>query len=142
MLAMTYGYIYVGKVAIGENQNQVVKAFIEAEAYDGPSLLLCYSHCIAHGINMTRGYDEQKNAVASGHWPLYRYNPDLILQDKNPLTIDSKDPTMSLAEYALKENRYSVLNRLQPEVSEKLLAGAQKNVEAKIKLLKKLAGVE
>jgi pyruvate-ferredoxin/flavodoxin oxidoreductase len=120
----------------------VVKAFIEAEAYDGPSLLLCYSHCIAHGINMTKGYDEQKNAVASGHWPLYRYNPDLILQDKNPLTIDSKDPTMSLAEYALKENRYSVLNRLQPEVSKKLLADAQKNIDAKLQLLKKLAGVE
>ena len=142
MLAMTYGYIYVGKVAIGSNQNQVVKAFIEAESYNGPSLLLCYSHCIAHGINMTKGYDEQKNAVASGHWPLYRYNPDLILQDKNPLTIDSRDPTMSLAEYALQENRYSVLSRLQPKVSEKLLADAQKNVDAKIKLLKTLAGVE
>lgn len=142
MLAMTYGYIYVGKVAMGANPNQAVKAFIEADAYDGPSLMLCYSHCIAHGINMTKGYDEQKNAVASGHWPLYRYNPDLVLQDKNPLTIDSKDPTMSLAEYALKENRYSVLNRLQPEVSQKLLADAQKNVTAKFQMLKKLAGVE
>ena len=142
MLAMTYGYIYVGKVAIGANPNQAVKAFIEADAYDGPSLMLCYSHCIAHGINMTKGYDEQKNAVASGHWPLYRYNPDLVLQGKNPLQLDSKEPTMSLAEYALKENRYDVLNRSKPEVSKKLLEDAQKNVTAKFQMLKKLAGVE
>ena len=142
MLAMTYGYIYVGKVAIGANPNQAVKAFIEADAYDGPSLMLCYSHCIAHGINMTKGYDEQKNAVASGHWPLYRYNPDLVLQGKNPLQLDSKEPTISLAEYALNENRYSVLRRSKPEVSKKLLEDAQKNVTAKFQMLKKLAGVE
>ena len=142
MLAMTYGYIYVGKIAIGANPNQAVKAFIEADAYDGPSLMLCYSHCIAHGINMTKGYDEQKNAVASGHWPLYRYNPDLVLQGKNPLQLDSKEPTISLAEYALNENRYSVLRRSKPEVSKKLLEDAQKNVTAKFQMLKKLAGVE
>lgn len=142
MLAITYGYIYVGKVAMGANPNQAVKAFIEADAYDGPSLMLCYSHCIAHGINMTKGYDEQKNAVASGHWPLYRYNPGLVLQGKNPLQLDSKEPTISLAEYALNENRYSVLQRSKPEVSKKLLENAQKNVTAKFQMLKKLAGVE
>jgi len=142
MLAITYGYIYVGKVAIGANPNQAVKAFLEAEAYDGPSLMLCYSHCIAHGIDMTLGYEEQKNAVASGHWPLYRYNPDLALQGKNPLQIDSKDPTLPLAEYALNENRYKILQRANPEASERLLGKAQKNVTAKLKLLKSLAEMD
>ncbi len=142
MLAMTYGYIYVGKVAIGANPNQAVKAFLEAEAYDGPSLILCYSHCIAHGINMTLGYEEQKNAVASGHWPLYRYNPDLALQGRNPLQLDSKEPTLPLSEYALNENRYRILRRSNPEASEKLLANAQKTVTAKWKMLKNLAAMD
>ncbi len=142
MLAISYGYIYVGKIAIGANPNQAVKAFVEAEAYNGPSLMLCYSHCIAHGINMKKGYDEQKNAVASGHWPLYRYNPGLILEGKNPLQIDSKDPTMPLSEYALNENRYKILQRSKPEASERLLAEAQKTVNAKFKMLKNLAQMQ
>jgi len=142
MIAMSYGYIYVAKVAMGANQNQTVKAFAEAEAYNGPSLILCYSHCIAHGINMTTGYNEQKLAVESGHWPLYRYNPALAEAGKNPLIIDSKDPTIALADYVYNENRYKILQRANPEVSKNLIDYAQKNVAAKFKMLKQLAALE
>lgn len=142
MIAMSYGYIYVAKVALGANQNQVVKAFMEAEAYNGPSLILAYSHCINHGINMLTGYEQQKRAVESGHWPLYRYNPDLALEGKNPLVIDSKDPTLSLPEYVYSENRYKMLQRANPEASQKLVDHAQKSVIAKFKMLKQLASLE
>ncbi|MHC4328779.1 MAG: pyruvate:ferredoxin (flavodoxin) oxidoreductase, partial [Planctomycetota bacterium] len=93
LLAMTYGNIYVAKVAMGANTNHTVKAFVEAESYPGPSLIIAYAHCIAHGINMTAGYEEQKKAVACGHWPLYRFDPQLRAQGKNPLQLDSKAPT-------------------------------------------------
>ncbi|MBN1796253.1 MAG: pyruvate:ferredoxin (flavodoxin) oxidoreductase, partial [Sedimentisphaerales bacterium] len=99
MLAMTYGNIYVAKIAIGANQNQAVKAFAEAESYPGPSLIIAYSHCIAHGINMTMGYQEQQKAVDSGHWPLYRFDPRLKEQGKNPLQLDCKAPSLDLQEY-------------------------------------------
>ncbi|MBD3392610.1 MAG: pyruvate:ferredoxin (flavodoxin) oxidoreductase [Chitinivibrionales bacterium] len=141
MIAMTYGYIYVAKVAMGANQNQVVKAFMEAESYDGPSLILCYAHCIAHGINMTTALQNQKRAVESGHWPLYRYDPRLAGQGKNPLQLDSKDPSVSLAEYALAENRYKILERSKPEVSKELLGKSEKAVKERFALLKKLADV-
>ncbi|MBD3322606.1 MAG: pyruvate:ferredoxin (flavodoxin) oxidoreductase [Chitinivibrionales bacterium] len=142
MMAMTYGYVYVARIALGANQNQGVKALMEAGSYEGPSLVLCYSQCINHGINMLKGYQAQKDAVASGHWPLYRYNPSLTEQGKNPLQLDSKEPSMPLADYALKENRYKVLQRSKPEISEKLLATAQKMVESKFKMLKNLASME
>jgi len=142
MIAMSYGYIYVAKVALGANQNQAVKAFMEAENYDGPSLLLCYSQCIAHGINMVNGYEEQKLAVESGHWPLYRYNPDLSLEGKNPLVIDSKDPSIDLEKYVYNENRYKILQRSNPEASKLLIDNAQKMVAAKFKMLKQLASLE
>lgn len=139
LIAMSYGYIYVAKVALGSNPNQVVKAMVEAEAYDGPSLVLCYSHCIAHGINMTTGYGEQKKAVDSGHWPLFRYNPDLTAAGKNPLLLDSKDPTLPLADYVYGENRYNILKRSNPEASAKLVEEAQKRVTAKYLMLKQMA---
>jgi len=142
MIAMSYGYIYVARVAMGANQNQVIKAFAEAEAYDGPAIILAYSHCIAHGINMVDGYGEQKNAVESGHWPLYRYNPALALEGKNPLQIDSKEPTIALADYVYKENRYKILQRSNPDVSKRLIDRAQKDVTAKTKLLKQMAAME
>ena len=88
MLAMTYGNIYVAKVAMGANPNQAVKAFVEAEGYPGPSMIIAYAQCIAHGINMTCGYQEQVKAVNCGHWPLYRFNPQLKEQGKNPLQLD------------------------------------------------------
>jgi len=142
MIAMSYGYIYVAKVAMGANQNQVVKAFAEAEAYDGPSIILAYSHCIAHGINMVTGYNEQKLAVDCGHWPLYRYNPALVEQGKNPLIVDSKDPTIQLSDYIYNENRYKMLQRSNPEASKQFLDHSQKSVTAKFKMLKQLAALE
>jgi pyruvate-ferredoxin/flavodoxin oxidoreductase len=142
LLAMSYGYIYVAKIALGANQNQAIKAISEAEAYNGPSLILCYAHCIAHGIDMTTGYGEQKKAVDSGHWPLYRYNPELELAGKNPLQLDSKDPTLPLADYVYGENRYQILKRTKPEVSQKLIEASQKSINAKFKMLKQLASRE
>ncbi|MDR0330954.1 MAG: pyruvate:ferredoxin (flavodoxin) oxidoreductase [Chitinispirillales bacterium] len=139
MIAMSYGYIYTARVAMGANQQQVIKAFAEAEAYDGPAIILAYSHCIAHGINMVNGYGEQKNAVESGHWPLYRYNPALALEGKNPLQIDSKDPTISLSDYVYQENRYKILQRSNPETSKQLVDTAQKDVTAKLNALKHMA---
>lgn len=142
MIAMSYGYIYVARVALGANQNQTVKAFMEAETYNGPSLIICYSHCIAHGINLVHGYQEQKRAVESGHWPLYRFNPDLAPQGKNPLVIDSKDPTLPLADYVYNENRYKILQRSNPEASKQFIDHAQKSVIAKFKALKQMASLE
>ena len=139
MIAISYGYIYVARIAIGANQNQAIKAIAEAEAYDGPSLILAYSHCIAHGIDMTTGFGEHKKAVDSGHWPLYRYNPALALEGKNPLQLDSKAPSMPLRDYVLSENRYQILQRSNPEVSDKLIATAQNNVNAKFKMLEHMA---
>jgi pyruvate-ferredoxin/flavodoxin oxidoreductase len=142
MIAMSYGYIYVAKVAMGANQNQVVKAMMEAEAYDGPALILAYSHCINHGIDMITGYNAQKLAVDSGHWPLYRYNPDLAVEGKNPLIIDSKDPTIGLSDYIYKENRYKMLQRSNPDASKMYLDLAQKSVIAKFNMLKQMAAMQ
>ncbi|MCD8138278.1 MAG: pyruvate:ferredoxin (flavodoxin) oxidoreductase [Planctomycetaceae bacterium] len=124
MIAMTYGNIYVAKVAMGANDAQVVKAFQEAEAYDGPSLIIAYSHCIAHGIRgmadgLGLGFAEQKKAVESGHFPLYRFNPDLIKEGKNPLQLDSKSPTMAYKDWAMGETRFQTLAKRDPEMAEK-----------------------
>ncbi len=135
MIFSTYGNVYVAKVAIGANPTQAVKAFAEAEAYDGPSLIIAYSHCINHGLNLALGLEQQKNAVACGHWPLYRYNPDLEDQGKNPLHIDSKAPTISFADYALNENRYRMLKMMNPEHADELMALAQKDVDKAWKFL-------
>ena len=142
MISMTYGDIYVAQVAMGANPNQVVKAFAEAEAYDGPSLIIAYSHCIAQGISMERGLVHQKEAVLSGHFPLYRYNPELSKQGKNPLQIDSKTPTMTFSEHALKENRFRILTKSNPDNAKMLLAKADKLVAAKFDLLQKLAEMD
>ena len=141
MISMTYGNIYVAQVAMGSNPNQVVKAFAEAEAYDGPSLIIAYSHCIAQGINMTTGLQNQKEAVESGHFPLYRYNPELSAQGKNPLKVDSKPPTMKFSEHALKENRFRILTKSQPENAKKLLDQADQFFAAKYDLLTKMAAM-
>jgi len=135
MIFSTYGNVYVAKVALGANPGQAVKAFAEAEAYDGPSLIIAYAHCINHGINMAKGLDQQKKAVACGHWPLYRYNPELDEQGKNPLTIDSKAPSIPFAEYALNENRYRALKMMNPAHADELMAMSQKDVEKAWKFL-------
>ncbi len=123
MMAMSYGTCYVASVSLS-NPSQVVKAFLEAEAFDGPSLILAYSHCIAHGINMATAVDENRKAVACGHWPLFRYNPELAAQGKNPLILDSKAPTISFEEYAFGENRYRVLKKNNPEAAAELIKKA------------------
>ena len=130
MIAMAYGNIYVASVAMGANDLQTVRAFVEAEAYDGPSLIIAYSHCIAHGINMTTGLKNQKAAVDSGHWILYRYNPNLRQEGKNPLKLDCPAPKIPLAEYARQENRYAILARTDPQRSKELLDAAQEDVIA------------
>jgi pyruvate-ferredoxin/flavodoxin oxidoreductase len=130
LLAISYGNIYVARVAFGSNDAQTVKAFMEAEAYDGPSLILAYSHCIAHGYDLKFGLDQQKAAVDSGYWPLYRYNPDLAVQGQNPFQLDSKKPKISLEEYIYREGRYRMLTQSHPERAAKLLELAQEDVEA------------
>jgi pyruvate-ferredoxin/flavodoxin oxidoreductase len=139
LLAMTYGNIYVAKVAMGANTNQTVKAFVEAEAYPGPSLIIAYAHCIAHGIDMTLGNQEQKKAVACGHWPLYRFDPRLIEEGKNPLQLDSKEPTGDFEEYAYGENRYRSLKQSKPEVAAKLMKLAKSDAARRYTLMEQLA---
>ncbi|MHC1772473.1 MAG: pyruvate:ferredoxin (flavodoxin) oxidoreductase [Flexilinea sp.] len=138
-IAMTYGYIYVGKVALGANDAQVVKTFTEAEAYNGPSLIIAYSHCINHGIDMRTGLSQQKKAVESGHWPLFRYNPDKIELGENPLTIDSKAPSIPITEYAYGENRYKMLLKSDEARAEMLIKEAQVDSERRWELYKQLA---
>jgi len=141
LLAMTYGNIYVAKVAMGANTNQTVKAFAEAEAYPGPSLIIAYAHCIAHGINMTLGNQEQKKAVACGHWPLYRFDPRLTEQGKNPLQLDSKAPTVDFEEYAYGENRYRTLKQSKPEAAAQLMKLASNDAVKRYALMEQLANL-
>jgi pyruvate-ferredoxin/flavodoxin oxidoreductase len=129
MEAVAYGSVYVARVAMGGSDMQTVKAFQEAEAYNGPALIIAYSHCIAHGYDLTYGMEQQKNAVLSGYWPLMRYNPALRAEGKNPFQLDSKAPTIALKEYSYHENRYTMLLRSHPDVAKKLLKEAQDDVE-------------
>nr|VFJ42246.1 MAG: pyruvate-ferredoxin/flavodoxin oxidoreductase [Candidatus Kentron sp. FW] len=126
--AIAYGNVYVARVALGANPQQAILAFREAETYDGPSLILAYSHCIAHGINMQHGLEHQKLAVESGYWPLVRYNPRLRDQGRNPFLLDSHRPTIRFKDYAYREVRYSVLKRLDAEKADELLHQAQERV--------------
>jgi pyruvate-ferredoxin/flavodoxin oxidoreductase len=142
LLAMTYGNIYVARVAVGANPNQTVKAFIEGEAYPGPSLIIAYSHCIAHGYNLVHGYEHQKQAVNSGYWPLYRFNPRLREEGRNPLQLDSKSPTFDFEEYVYGENRYRRLQQSSPEVAERLLKLAKRDAVERFALMEELAGLE
>jgi pyruvate-ferredoxin/flavodoxin oxidoreductase len=129
LIAMSYGYVYVARVAMGSSDQQTLKAILEAEAYDGPSIIIAYSHCIAHGIDMAKGLDQQKLAVQSGHWPLLRYNPDLIALGQNPLTIDSKEPSIPLEQYIYNETRYRMLVQSDEARAEMLLKEAQADVK-------------
>jgi pyruvate-ferredoxin/flavodoxin oxidoreductase len=142
MISMTYGNIYVAQVSMGSNPAQVVKAFCEADAYNGPAIIIAYSHCINHGIDMRTGEQNQRDAVASGHFPLYRYNPELAKQGKNPLTLDSKAPTMKFSETAAKENRFKQLMQAQPEVAKALMDQADRLFASKYDLLQKMAALE
>ncbi len=125
LMAMSYGNVYVAQVAMGANDRQTLQAFLEAESYEGPSLIIAYSHCIAHGIDMAKGMDQQKLAVETGYWPLYRYDPRRKAQGLNPLQLDSKPPKRPLRDYVINENRFRILAQADPERFEALLAEAQ-----------------
>jgi pyruvate-ferredoxin/flavodoxin oxidoreductase len=129
MEAVSYGSVYVARVAMGGSDMQTIKAFQEAEAYNGPALIIAYSHCIAHGYDLAYGMEQQKNAVLSGYWPLMRYNPALRELGKNPFQLDSKAPSISLKEYSYHEARFNMLARTDPDVARKLLDEAQDDVE-------------
>ncbi|HET9111029.1 MAG TPA: pyruvate:ferredoxin (flavodoxin) oxidoreductase [Ktedonobacterales bacterium] len=129
MLAMAYGYVYVARVAMGANDQQTLNALIEAETYDGPSLVIAYSHCIAHGIEMDQGLQEQRLAVQTGYWPLYRFDPRLTEQGKSPLTLDSKAPKLPLAQYESHETRFRMLQQSDKARAEELLDEAQHDVQ-------------
>jgi pyruvate-ferredoxin/flavodoxin oxidoreductase len=142
MIMMAYGNVYVAQIAIGASQNQAVKAIVEAEKYKGPSIIIAYSHCIAHGIDMAHGLEEQEKAVNSGHWVLYRYNPDLVKVGKNPLQVDSKPPSIPYEDYALGEVRFKTLMASMPERSQQLLKIAQDDAYRRYNLYKQMAAMD
>ena len=139
LIAMQYGTVYVAGVAMGANDMQTIRAFIEAEAYDGPSIIIAYSHCIAHGINMTTGMTNQKAAVECGHWPLYRYNPMLAREGKNPLKLDSKAPKITFEDYAYTEARYKMLTKSNPEEAKRLMVLAEEDARRRYRIFEEMA---
>jgi pyruvate-ferredoxin/flavodoxin oxidoreductase len=144
LIATTYGYIYVAQVAMGANQNQLIKALVEAEAYPGPSLVIAYAPCINHGIRKGMQYSQQeaKKAVESGYWPLYRYNPELKEANKNPFILDSKEPSVDFQDFISGEVRYTALQKTFPDVADKLFAQAEKDAQARLATYKRLAESE
>ena len=140
MMAMSYGYVYVAQIAMGANMNQTLRAIKEAEAYNGPSLIIAYAPCINHGIRygMQESIIQAKRAVDAGYWHLYRYNPDLLEKGEKPFTLDSKAPTASFRDFILSEVRYSSLLRTFPETAEELFAGAEKFAMERYKNYKRL----
>jgi pyruvate-ferredoxin/flavodoxin oxidoreductase len=138
-IAMSYGYVYVAKISMGADRNQVIKAFREAESYDGPSLIIAYAHCINHGIDMSHGLDQGKAVVTSGLWPLYRYDPRLKAQGKNPFQLDSKDPTTNIEDFMYKEVRFKSLKAADPARADALLAKAKEQAARVWKEYKYLA---
>ncbi len=136
MMAMSYGYVYVAQVAMGANQNQLLKAITEAEAYHGPSLIIAYATCINHGIDMSKGQLETKKAVDAGYWQLYRYNPALMDEGKNPFTLDSADPTGDYQEFLAGETRYKTLKASRPELASELFAKAEQDAKVRLESYK------
>ena len=141
MMAMSYGYVYVAQCAMGSNKQQFLNAITEAEAYDGPSLVICYAPCINHGINMANSQTEEKKAVDCGYWQLYRYNP-AAAEGVNPFTLDSKDPTADYQAFLAGETRYASLKKTQPQIAEALFAKTEADSKARLAGYKKLAGKE
>jgi pyruvate-ferredoxin/flavodoxin oxidoreductase len=139
LIAMTYGNVYVASVAMGAKDEHTLKAFLEAEAYDGPSLIIAYSHCIAHGIDMTRAMSNQKAAVDSGQWLLYRFNPERTAQGENPLTLDSRTPAKRVQEFLSMETRFKMLTKSKPEDATRLWAQAQHDARTRYELYEYLA---
>jgi pyruvate-ferredoxin/flavodoxin oxidoreductase len=139
LIAMTYGNVYVARVAFGAKDQQTVKAFTEAESYPGTSLILAYSHCIAHGYDLARGLEQQRLAVESGHWPLYRFDPRRTAGGENPLQLDSGASTVPLTDYVNNENRYRVLQKQDPERAARLIDAAQGEVSRRFALYQQLS---
>jgi pyruvate-ferredoxin/flavodoxin oxidoreductase len=137
--AIAYGNVYVARVALAANPQQTLLALREAEAYPGPSLVLAYSHCIAHGYDLRLGLDQQRRAVHSGYWPLLRYNPELRRVGENPFTLDSPRPTLHFRDYASQELRYRALTQTNPEQAEALLARAEEALERRWRLYEDFA---
>ena len=142
MIAASYGYVYVAQCAMGSDKNQLIKALKEAEAYHGPSLIICYAPCINHGINMSKSQSEEKAAVDCGYWQLYRYNPELAEKGENPFTLDSKDPTGDYQAFILGETRYASLKKTQPAVAEELFKKTEESSKERLAGYKKMAGRE
>ncbi len=140
LMAMTYGNVYVASVAMGAKDEHTLKAFLEAEAYEGVSLIIAYSHCIAHGINMTTAMQQQKALVDSGRWLLYRYDPRRTEQDKNPLLLDSNAPKQPGEKSMYAENRFRMLMHSQPEAAKKLMKEAQEDIDTRYAMYRYLAG--
>jgi len=141
-MAMRYANVYVAQVAMGANDAQTLKAFIEAECHDGPSLIIAYSHCIAHGIDMSKGMNQQKMAVDSGYWPLYRYDPRLSSEGKNPFQLDSKQPALPLKDYIYTEGRFRILQQSDPAAARQLLEQAQRGVHERWSYYKQLSEMQ
>jgi pyruvate-ferredoxin/flavodoxin oxidoreductase len=139
MIAMSYGNVYVASVAMGARDEHTLRAFLEAESHNGPSIIIAYSHCIAHGINMTTGMQNQKAAVASGQWLLYRYDPRRAAAGQNPLQLDSRKPTMSVEQYLMTENRFKMLTKSNPDAAKELFKAAQEDVSNRFALYEYLA---
>ncbi len=139
MMAMSYGYVYVAQCSMGYNKQQLLNALLEAESYDGPSLVICYAPCINHGINMTKSQDEEKKAVECGYWQLYRYNPASVDEGKNPFTLDSKEPTGDYKAFLLGETRYASLMKARPELAEELFVKTEADSKARLETYKNLA---
>jgi len=139
LISMTYGNCYVASVAMGAKDDQTLKAFIEAEAFNGPSIIIAYSHCVAHGIDMSKGMQNQKAAVDSAQWLLYRYNPDRLAQGENPLQIDSRPPKIPVAQFLDMENRFRMLKKINPEEAKRLYAKAQEDATSRWELYQYLA---
>jgi len=141
MMAVSYGNVYVAQIAMGSSDMQTLKAFLEADAYEGPSIIIAYSHCIAHGYDLVHGCDQQKAAVQSGYWPLYRYNPDLLKLGKNPMQLDSRAPSLPLEKYIYNETRYTMLTHSDPEAAKHLLKLAEEDVQKRWRLYTNLAAM-
>ena len=141
LIAMAYGYVYVARVAMGYSDQQTLRTLLEAESYDGPSLVIAYSHCINHGYDMAKGLEQQKLAVTSGAYPVYRFDPRLADEGKNPLTIDAKEPTTRLEDYVYNETRYRMLLQSDEERAEKLLELAKEDIKSRWRLYQQMAAM-
>jgi pyruvate-ferredoxin/flavodoxin oxidoreductase len=141
LIAMSYGYVYVARVAMGANDQQTLRALLEAESYDGPSLVIAYSPCIAHGYDMAKSLEQSKLAVQSGHWPMYRYDPRLAEQGQNPLIIESKEPSVPVSQYAYNETRYKMLTQLDEARAEQLMHEAQRDAKSRWTLYQQMAAM-